>query len=183
MPHFEFLSENARVPELFAKVPRSGEPYIHMVQDAMRKEDCDLSLAQREVIATWVSALNGCHYCVTAHANVALELDADEELIRDIRERQEIGRAEAPLRALLELARQATRTPEDLGQADIRAARDAGWSEQAILDAMVVVGAFNMINRLVLAAGLELDDERAKPEARALARDGYLGAAHAMGKS
>jgi len=183
MPHFEFLSENARVPELFAKVPRSGEPYIHMVQDAMRKEDCDLSLSQREVIATWVSALNGCQYCVTAHANVALELGADEDLIRDIRERREIGRADAAFRALLELARAATSAPENLSEDDIRAARDAGWSEQAILDAMVVVGAFNMINRLVLAAGLELDDERARPEARALARDGYLGAARAMSKN
>lgn len=175
MPHFDFLSDDARVPDLLAKVPGSGVPFVQLVQDAMRKSVCELSAAEREVLATWVSWLNGCDYCVAAHANIALALHADEALVRDIRERGEIDRAEPTLRAMLELGRKSTRHCAELGEAEIDAVREAGWSEQAILDAMVVIGAFNLINRLVTAAGLELDEQTGRAEAKVLADQGYLG--------
>lgn len=78
------------------------------------------------------------------------------------------GDWEPKLRALLDFAVQVTRDAHAGVAAAIQALRDAGWGDDAILEAVEVVGFFNYYNRLVDALGVEDEpewDERDLPEA------------------
>ena len=47
--------------------------------------------------------------------------------------------------------------PASIGEADVQALRDHGWSDAAIHDAIQVIAYFNYINRVADAVGV--DDE------------------------
>ena len=183
MPNFPSLSEQARVPDLLARIPESGRLFVLLAQDAMRKEDSELAAVDRELLATYVSRVNGCDYCTKAHAHVALALGADEALVGEIRRGATTRLARPGLKALLELARAGTLEPGSVTEAEIGAARNAGWREQSILEALMVIGVFNLINRLVSAAGLSLTEDEARTEGKALAEHGYLAALRMIEKA
>ena len=66
-------------------------------------------------------------------------------------------------KALLGYMGKLTREPARATQSDVEALYDAGWSERAVLDAVLVCSYFNMLNRLVDGVGIDLDaDSRSK---------------------
>jgi alkylhydroperoxidase family enzyme len=82
---------------------------------------------------------------------------------------------DAKLRATLELIERLTLSPEDVGPADIAKVRQAGVSEQAIEDAIVVAAMFNVIDRLADAFGFEIPSDRDfELGAQMLLRRGYI---------
>ena len=74
------------------------------------------------------------------------------------------GDWEPKLRALLDFAVQITRDAHAGGAAAIQALRESGWGDDAILEAVEIVGFFNYYNRLADALGVE--DEPEWDEAR-----------------
>ena len=60
------------------------------------------------------------------------------------------------LRATLGLLEKLTLTPEEFGPQDVGAARVAGVSEEATLDAIYICAAFNLIDRVADALGFEV---------------------------
>jgi hypothetical protein len=60
------------------------------------------------------------------------------------------------LKAALGLVRKLTLSPETVGADDLRAALDAGVSEDAAIDAIYVCFAFNLIDRVADALGFDL---------------------------
>jgi len=62
-------------------------------------------------------------------------------------------------RALVEYARQLTLLPAGDSTARIRALRDAGFVDPAILAATEVVGYFNFVTRLAHGLGVELEPQ------------------------
>jgi len=86
------------------------------------------------------------------------ELDAFvHQVVRDWRGAPLVPR----IATLLAHAEQVTRAPSTCVAADIRTLRESGWSDQAIHDAVQVVGYFNYINRVADALGVE--PERGMP--------------------
>jgi uncharacterized peroxidase-related enzyme len=67
-------------------------------------------------------------------------------------------------RALLAYAEKLTLTPVACGREDVQLLRSHGWSDEAILTAVSVIGFFNHINRVVDALGVPPEDFM-KPEA------------------
>jgi uncharacterized peroxidase-related enzyme len=59
------------------------------------------------------------------------------------------------VRALCDFAVKLTYEPASCGQVDVDALRDHGWSDEAIHDAIQVVGYFNYVNRVADAVGIE----------------------------
>lgn len=53
-----------------------------------------------------------------------------------------------PLRVTLGFLRKVTLTPDDVGPSDIVPLREAGLSDQAIVDALYVCALFNLIDRV-----------------------------------
>lgn len=61
---------------------------------------------------------------------------------------------------LAEYAEQVTRRPATCSEQDIARLRAAGWSDEAIHDAVQVVAYFNYINRVAEALGVELEPDQ-----------------------
>ena len=66
---------------------------------------------------------------------------------------------EPALRALLDFAVALTRDPNGQDEAAVVALRAAGWSDEAILEAVEVIGFFNYYNRMADALGVEPEPE------------------------
>ena len=64
-----------------------------------------------------------------------------------------------PVRRLLEYADQLTRQPAECAESDLDELRTLGWSEQAIHDAVQVIGYFNYINRIADGLGVEPESD------------------------
>ena len=110
--------------------------------------------AQREMLATAVSAANDCFYCMDSHgafATALLERDAATELLPLVDEIK-LGSSEGfdpKMRALLHIARTVRGEPRDLTAADVGAAHAAGASDADVQLAVLIAAAFSMYNRMV----------------------------------
>jgi uncharacterized peroxidase-related enzyme len=132
--------------------------------------------AEREMLATAVSAANDCFYCMDSHgafATALLERDArvgDVALIDVIKTGSSEG-LDAKMRALLHIAR----TVRDLTPSDVDAARGAGASEADIQLAVLIAAAFSMYNRMVdgLRAKTPPTAEAYRSRAAEIAEHGY----------
>ncbi len=123
----------------------------------------DLSRAERELIAVVVSDANDCAYCV-AHHRAALDAywkDADRidaVLNRDAKAAALSEREQA----LVSYSRLLTTAPNSVTEAHVDELRDAGLSDQAILDTALVASYFNFVNRTALGLGVSFTPEEAK---------------------
>ncbi len=66
---------------------------------------------------------------------------------------------EKKVRALLDFAWKLTREQHECREADVRGLRGEGWSDEAIVDAVGIVGFFNYITRVADGLGVELNTE------------------------
>jgi uncharacterized peroxidase-related enzyme len=113
-----------------------------------------ISRAEREMLATAVSAANDCFFCMDSHgafATALLEASGSAELtslIDDIKTGSSEG-FDDKMRALLHIARTVRREPRDLTDADVAAARDAGAADADVQLAVLIAAAFSMYNRMV----------------------------------
>ncbi len=83
-----------------------------------------------------------------------------------------ISEAEKRLLAFVE---KVNRSSPEIGPADIAALREAGWSDEAIYDAIMVCALFNFYNRWIDAAGVhEMTPEAHRMSGHRLATRGYL---------
>lgn len=113
-----------------------------------------LSRAEREMLATAVSAANDCFFCMDSHAEHAtalLERDGDSSLIPmlDTLKRGSSDGFSAKMRALLEIARCVQRNARQVTPAQIEGARSAGASDGDVQLAVLIAAAFSMYNRIV----------------------------------
>ncbi|HET9457499.1 MAG TPA: carboxymuconolactone decarboxylase family protein [Candidatus Limnocylindrales bacterium] len=110
--------------------------------------------AEREMLATAVSAANDCYFCMDshgAHANALLERDGATDrapLIEIVKEGSSDGFDER-MRALLHIARTVRREPRDLSADDVAAAQAAGASDADVQLAVLIAAGFSMYNRIV----------------------------------
>jgi len=113
-----------------------------------------ISRAEREMLATAVSAANDCFFCMdshAAHATALLEANGSPELT-PLLDEIKVGSSEGfddKMRALLHIARTVRRQPRDLTSADVAAARDAGAADADVQLAVLIAAAFSMYNRMV----------------------------------
>ena len=110
--------------------------------------------AQREMLATAVSAANDCFYCMDSHgafATALLETTGAHELVPLI-DAIKIGSSDGfdpKMSALLHIARTVRRDPRELTAADVGAATEAGAVDADIQLAVLIAAAFSMYNRMV----------------------------------
>ncbi len=128
--------------------------FIAMVDDLMLA-DSGLSKLEREMIAVAVSAINQCHYCLTAHGAAVRQRGKDPimgELIA-----QNWRAADLPPRqvAMMEFAVKLTEAPAKIVEADRAALRAAGFSDRDIWDIAATAAFYNMSNRLAAATDMK----------------------------
>jgi len=66
---------------------------------------------------------------------------------------------DARARALCDFAAKSTATPAEIAEHDLDRLREDGLSDGAILEALLVIGHFNYINRVVQATGVESEPD------------------------
>jgi alkylhydroperoxidase family enzyme len=77
------------------------------------------------------------------------------------------------LRATLGLLERLTLTPEEVGPAEVETVRAAGVSTAAILDAIYICAAFNLIDRVADALGFDVPPSFSRGGAASQLRRGY----------
>jgi uncharacterized peroxidase-related enzyme len=136
--------------------------------------------AEREMLATAVSAANDCFFCMdshAAHATALLEVTGRTDL-EPLLETIKLGSSEGfddKMRALLHIARTVRREPRKLTAADVQAAHAAGATDADVQLAVLISAAFSMYNRMVegFRAGTAPDTEMYRARAGEIAEHGY----------
>ena len=114
-----------------------------------------LSKLRKEMIATAVSADNGCRHCTELHGGFLRRLTTDRALVRALMSAPDTAELEGADRALLAYALKLTRTPREVCQTDVETLRAAGFSEAEIFEAAFVTAYFNYTNRVAEGLGVE----------------------------
>ena len=114
---------------------------------------------QREMLGVIVSKNNGCDYCITHHAEaVNFYWKDDEKLAHFIADYKTVELNYAD-QILCEYALELTLRPQNF--------KDSTWADKlklqghndrAILDATLVIGYFNFVNRIVQSLGVGLEE-------------------------
>ena len=139
--------------------------------------------AEREMLATAVSAGNDCFFCMDSHgafAHALLEQTGATELAPLI-DAVKLGSSDGfgpKMQALLHIARTVRREPRDLTAADVAAAQDAGATDADVQLAVLIASAFSMYNRMVegFRARTAPSSEAYRERAGEIATHGYSGA-------
>jgi uncharacterized peroxidase-related enzyme len=135
------------VPEimhLFRFNRRRTGHLVRFTQEVMRGPS-PLSPGMRELIGAFVSSRNQCSFCCCAHVAVAVEYlgqDLVDEVISDF----ENSRLDAAHKALFRYLAKVAENPAQIAATDVHSLKEAGWSEEAIYDALTVASLFKFYN-------------------------------------
>lgn len=149
-------SDGEAIPEilhLFRFKRRSTDHLVRFTEEVMHGPS-PLSPGMRELIGAYFSKHNQCSFCSDAHAAAAAEFLEDglvEEVLRDV----ETSRLDEPHKALFRYIGKLARHPERVVAADIQALKAAGWSEEAIYDALTVASVFKFYNTWNNGSGVQ----------------------------
>jgi uncharacterized peroxidase-related enzyme len=146
------------VLRVYAIRPRHLRLWNEFYDDLMRGES-GLTKAQREMIAVVVSATNRCHYCIVSHSAALRKLTGDPILVEQVQTNHAYAKVEPKERAMLDFAVKLTEQSHRCTEADVEALREAGWTDEDIMDIAEVAAMFNFTNRLASGLGWLPNDE------------------------
>ena len=177
MPHIALPNlPGIRGPMAFR--PATSKPLNELVEILLRHTNT-LSQGERELIATYVSAQNNCHYCQSIHGAIAAaHLDGDEDLVLSVKQDFKNADISPKLKALLLIAGKVQQDGKDVTSEDVQRARDEGATDLELHDTVLIAAAFCMYNRYVdgLATWQPRDPTLYRERGKMVARDGYVAA-------
>lgn len=156
MPLLPSLPDPAHLTDLLVRHPRGLDPLMDL-HTAIMRDDGALSIAERELIAAFVSGLNACRFCYGAHAIYARAFGVAEDVLEAMVRDFDHAPVEPRMRPLLAYVKKLTHLPSRLVAADADAVFAAGWSEDALVEAVQVCALFGFMNRLVEGTGVNFD--------------------------
>ena len=116
-----------------------------------------------ETLGVYVSALNGCAYCVDHHFAGLKRLLDDDERAEDIwtalNEEDFVAAFDRREEVALQYAEALNDLPPRVTEEMIEAMREAGWDDGEILEINQVCAYFAYVNRTVLGLGCDTDGE------------------------
>lgn len=156
--------------------PETGKHLYDLAQVLLR-DASPLTPAERELIATHVSARNNCMFCMSSHAAAARELFEDRrEVVDCVIHNQSTPLLSAKMKALLVIAGKVQQSGKLVGEQDIAEARKHGATDRDIHDTVLIAATFSMFNRYVdgLASLTPTDPKEYEPMGKRLATMGYV---------
>jgi uncharacterized peroxidase-related enzyme len=147
------------VPGILAAIRLTPGLGLHLrgLADELLVKDfpgASIARAERELLATAVSAANDCFYCMDSHGAFASELleRGGVENVPLLVDGIKCGTSDGvneKMRALLNIARTVRREPRGLAEGDVAYAREAGATDADVQLAVLIAAAFSMYNRMV----------------------------------
>lgn len=142
------------IMHLFRFKKRNTDHLVRFTEEVMRGPS-PLSTGTRELIGAFVSSRNNCGFCAAAHAPVAAQL-LGEELVQQVLSDFENSRLDRRHKALFRYLAKLAENPASIAPEDIKTLKEAGWSEEAIYDALTVAAMFKFYNTWNNGAGVAL---------------------------
>lgn len=156
MSLFPGLPENPHLADVFRAFPDQVKPLL-AYHDVLLRGESPLSVAERELIAAFVSGLNACSFCFGAHKIYARVFGIDDGVIDALVADIDSAPIDEKLKPLLRYVAKLKNLPPMLTSADATAVYEAGWSERALYDAVQVAALFNFMNRIIEGTGVTFD--------------------------
>jgi uncharacterized peroxidase-related enzyme len=136
-----------------------GRAMKNLTHEAMRGAS-PWSVADRELMAAFVSKVNDCEYCIKAHTAVSARAYRNDAIVAAVLSDVDTAPIGEPLRATLRMLRRSM-LAQSVTVDDMRALLAAGVSRQQAEDALAVGFAFNVTNRLANAFGFSIPGPKA----------------------
>jgi len=176
MPHIALNSAEPGIRGLLRYRPQTARPLSDLTEVLLRGPGT-LARGERELIAAYVSALNDCRYCSSAHsACAAAQLPGGMALVDQVRADPASAPVPTKLKALLTIAAAVAHSGHAVTAEHVADARAAGATDMEIHDTVLIAAAFCMFNRYVDGLATIAPDDPALYAAGAqrLVTQGYL---------
>ena len=175
MPHINLPEGFPGISAGFTYRPETAKPMRELAHMLLHEPN-SLTAGERELIATYVSSQNNCHFCQLSHGAAAACHLGDAGIVEQVKRNFLAAPVSDKLKALLVIAGKVQRDGKLVTSADVEAARKEGATDMEIHDTVLIAAAFCMYNRYV--DGLGTWQPRA-PEmysqmGKHLAEEGYL---------
>ncbi len=141
----------------FSNFPKQFEGFTKLYNSLMLG-DSGLTKLEREMIAVTVSSLNHCFYCIVAHGSTVRELSKDPQLGERLISNFESANLSKKHKSMLNFVRLLTKNPSVVDKNSRIELTKNGFSDRDIWDISIIVGFFNMTNRLAIATEMEPND-------------------------
>lgn len=172
MTNLSYSRDFKGIADVFLRSPKYYKPLLEFFENVMVGES-ELTKAEREIIATHVSRITDCHFCVEAHSATLIAMGVNDTTVSSVVAGQHIVGISDQVRNLLVFSEKLTLTPAAITIVDIDALKDKGISEQVIEDTINVVSLLSYLNRIVDAFGVEGSPEYFNIVGNSLAKNGY----------
>jgi uncharacterized peroxidase-related enzyme len=177
MAHIILNSDEPGIRGLFRFRPQTAQPLNELVE-VLLCEPNTLTRGERELIASYVSSLNQCKYCCSAHsAYAAAQLPEGMPLVHQVCTDISGAELSPKIRALLGIAAAVQQGGKSVTPELVSAARAQGATDTEIHDTVLIAAAFCMFNRYVDGLGTFAPDDPELYSARAekIVELGYIG--------
>jgi uncharacterized peroxidase-related enzyme len=176
MPHITLPEELPGITAGFAFRPETAKPMRELAHILLHGPST-LTPGERELIATYVSSQNKCHFCQASHGAVAAaHLRERAGVVDQVKKDFLSAEISEKLRSLLAIAGKVQADGKSVTPKDIAHARQMGASDMEIHDTVLIAAAFCMYNRYV--DGLDTVQPRDPalyvPMGEQLAKHGYI---------
>ena len=159
-PVYKFLQENwGFVPNYFLALgtqPQFLQDQVNLFTHVM-SEGPALPKKVKEQVALVVSGINLSNYCLAIHLEILGRMGIDKAMSRKLALNYESAQVEPKVMELFHFADKLTRHPADMEKSDVERLHAAGWSDEAILETVLVVSLFACANRFSAGVGLVAD--------------------------
>jgi uncharacterized peroxidase-related enzyme len=176
MPHIQLPEGLPGIVSGFAFRPETAKPMRDLAHILLHGPGT-LTPAERELIATYVSTQNDCHFCQASHGAVAAaHLGSGADVVDQVKQDFLHADISDKLKALLAIAGQVQRGGKNVSAENVEQARLSGATDLEIHDTVLIAAAFCMYNRYVdgLATWQPRDPAMYAGMGQQLAKDGYL---------
>ena len=149
------------IPNVFLVLAHRPDEFraFFAYHDALMDKDSGLTKAEREMIVVATSSANQCQYCVVAHGAI-LRIRAKNPLVADqIATNYRKADITPRQKAMLDFAMKVSTSAQTVGDADMAALAQHGFSEADIWDITAVAAFFGLSNRMANVTNMRPNDE------------------------
>ena len=148
MPHIELPDGFPGISAGFTFRPETAKPMRELAHILLHDAN-SLTPGERELIATYVSSRNDCHFCQSSHGAAAACHLGDGSVVQQVKTDFLSAPVSPKLKALLAIAGKVQQDGKLVTKADVAAARAEGATDIEIHDTVLIAAAFCMYNRYV----------------------------------
>jgi uncharacterized peroxidase-related enzyme len=141
--------------------PKAMKAHVDLYFTLMFGES-GLSREECELIATVVSTLNHCEYCINHHGEALSFYWKDQRRVQQLIQNFHVVALPEKTCKMLDYVVKLTKTPSIVNQTDVNSLRQCGFSDEDILNINLITGYFNFVNRIVSGLGVEFTPDEVR---------------------